>query len=546
MFGLSFGFSPGRYHATPWGRNVNEADVAWPPEPWRILRTLIASYWRKGDWRRWNRDDLTELVHALAADLPVFNLPQGCIHAHTRHYMPTGKVGKGEPERKLVFDAFLHIPNGQKIYVIWKNVMLDDNLMSLAENLASSIGYLGRAESWTECDVLERWDGTANCGPIKYGFSGEEVSLWVPRSAESYRNTRKELLTREKEKIQAMANRIISEKMLMSKAQKIFYTRARVDTLPASFVDALSLENTDLQSLRWHRPPAALEVIYARDPSTNPKVVSRLTSRPKKFKKVSDKVTVARFVLAGRPLPRLENAVKIGEIMRAAAMSQFGWQDGKINGKRIPLAPWQISGRREGHCPIDDPSHPHAFWLPEDADGDGLIDHIIVSVSGGMDRHIQSRLERITRIWLTPRRASRDFKGSTEGTDWRLMLEGYGCPQDFAGSSRLLDKSKRWRSVTPFLSAGHLKKDGYPGEVFRLLKRQGVETDGVKVTERDEVRVGPIKRHALHFYRFRSHGRVPQPDSAGTFLDIEFPYAVQGPLAIGFASHFGLGMFGAI
>jgi CRISPR-associated protein Csb2 len=43
MLALAFTFPAGRYHATPWGRHVNEADVAWPPEPWRILRTLVAT-----------------------------------------------------------------------------------------------------------------------------------------------------------------------------------------------------------------------------------------------------------------------------------------------------------------------------------------------------------------------------------------------------------------------------------------------------------------------------------------------------------------------
>ncbi len=544
MFGLSFRFLSGRYHATPWGRNVNEADVAWPPEPWRIVRALIASYWRKADWYRWSKDDLTNLVHALAEDLPVFNLPQGCIHAHTRHYMPIRK-GKSE-SRTLVFDAFLHIPSGESINVIWKDVKLDDRLMSLAEDLASSIGYLGRIESWTECSVLKYWDGRENCGPVEMGFTGEEVSLLVPRSAESYQVTRNQLLAQERQRLRLDASRMNSERVLQSKIEKVFYTKDEVDTLPACFLDALSLENTDLRRLKWHKPPAALDVIYARDPSTTPKVVPQGISRGKKFKKVSEQATVARFVLAGRPRPRIEDAVKIGEIMRAAAMSQFGWHEDELSGKRTPLAPWQISGRRGGRYPINDPSHPHAFWLPEDADRDGLIDHIIVSVSSGMDPNIQSRLERITRIWLTSRRASRDIGEGNEGEEWRLELEGCGQPQDFAGSSPLLGKSKHWRSVTPFLSAGHLKKNGYPGEVLRIFKRQGMETDGVKVTELRDISVGSNKRHALHFHRFRSRGRVPQPDSSGTFLEIEFPYTVQGPLAIGFASHFGLGTFGAI
>ena len=544
MFGLSFHFLAGRYHATPWGRNVNEADVAWPPEPWRIIRAFIAIYWRKGNWQRWSQDDLARLVHALAEELPIFKLPLGCIHAHTRHYMPTGQMREGRPRPTLIFDAFLHIPSGKNIHIIWKNVKLDDNLMSLAEDIASSIGYLGRSESWVDCSVLKHWDDTANCGPINMGFTGEEVSLLVPRSAKSYEFVRKKLLDREKRLIQAETSKMIPEASLLSKAKRSFLFK-NVDTLPTNLVDAISLETTDIQKLRWSKPPAALEVIYARDSSTIPSVVSRFAGRNNPNKRPKE-VTVARFALFGRPRPRMEDAIKIGEVMRAATMSKFGWREDDLNGKRIPLAPWQISGRSNGRNPIRDPSHPHAFWLPEDADGDGMIDHIIVYISSGIDRLVQSRLNEITRIWLTSPQVSRSAKREPDGDEWRIVLEGFGCQEDFIGSSRLLGKSKRWQSLTPFLSAGHLKRDGYPGEVFRLLKRQGMETDGVKVTELSEIRVGSIKRHTLHFYRFRSRGRALQPDSTGTFLEIEFPYTFQGPLAIGYANHFGLGMFGTM
>ncbi|MFX9058357.1 hypothetical protein ABTN75_21495, partial [Acinetobacter baumannii] len=49
MIAFAFTFPGNRYHATPWGRHANEADVAWPPEPVRILRGLIATWWRKAD-----------------------------------------------------------------------------------------------------------------------------------------------------------------------------------------------------------------------------------------------------------------------------------------------------------------------------------------------------------------------------------------------------------------------------------------------------------------------------------------------------------------
>ena len=105
--------------------------------------------------------------------------------------------------------------------------------------------------------------------------------------------------------------------------------------------------------------------------------------------------------------------------------------------------------------------------------------------------------------------------------------------------------SRCWQSVTPFLAAGHLKKAGYRGELLRLLKRRGIETEGVTVRERTEIMVGDSPRRALNFHRFRSRGREPQPDSSGALLEIEFSREFQGPLTAGYASHFGLGMFGA-
>ena len=195
MFGLAFRFPAGRYHATPWGRNVNEADVAWPPEPWRILRALVACYWRKGDRERWSEDELAGLIDVLAEDLPVFRLPQGAIHAHTRHYMP---VRRGKSEAKtLVFDAFLHLPKGAEVVTLWPDTTLESGLLELARDLASGMGYLGRAESWTECRVVTEAVGTPNCGPAELDFPGDSLRVLVARSPGSYQSERTRLIDQE-------------------------------------------------------------------------------------------------------------------------------------------------------------------------------------------------------------------------------------------------------------------------------------------------------------------------------------------------------------
>ncbi len=546
MFGLSFRFPAGRYHATPWGRNVNEADVAWPPEPWRILRALVATYWRKGDRERWSRDDLAHLVEKLAADLATFRLPEGAVHAHTRHYMPKGKKKGGENEKTLVFDAFLHLPKGAEIVAMWSDVLLDGELLALARDLASGIGYLGRAESWTECRAVSEPPGEANCAPAESGGSGDLVRVLVPRSATAYGTERRRLLEQEERRIRGRSVKALTEKQLRAKVDKAFRVRGKggADTLPEQLLDALSLDTADLQGCGWSQPPAAYEVVYARSSDAAPGVLPRAGTRIVRSSKISKPPTVARYLVAGRPRPRIEDAVKLGEVMRAAALSRFGFNTDDETGRRVPRAPWQISGRDEGNRPLREPGHPHAFWLPEDADDDGWIDHIVVYIASGMDRSIRVGLDRITRLWLGPRQA-RPTPGNDPGPDeWRLALEGFGRRKDFAGASRLLATSRRWRSLTPFLAPGHLKKAGHAGEVRRLLTRRGFDTDGVSIREIDEIEVGGTPRRALNFHRFRTRGRERRHDSTGALLEIEFPELVRGPLALGYGSHFGLGMFG--
>jgi CRISPR-associated protein Csb2 len=49
MLALAIRFPAGRFHATPWGRHVNEGAAEWPPSPWRLLRALVATWKRKLD-----------------------------------------------------------------------------------------------------------------------------------------------------------------------------------------------------------------------------------------------------------------------------------------------------------------------------------------------------------------------------------------------------------------------------------------------------------------------------------------------------------------
>ncbi len=546
MFALSFRFPASRYHATPWGRNVNEADVAWPPEPWRLLRTIIAVWWRKGNRERWSKDDLAALIDALAEEPPVYRLPEGVIHAHTRHYMPQGKLNQGKEKTTLVFDGFVHLPKGAEIVAAWPALNLSKSLFDLATDLAESIGYLGRAESWTECQAMDNWVDEANCRPAGDEDTGTAVRVLTPRSPATYADERKRLIANaEQDMVDIRSRQQRSSKQRSTRIETMFRSKTTgVDTLPERLVDALVLDTADYQDRGWSRPPAAHEVVYMHPADASLGVIPRSFVRRRRDVHRENRPTIARFLVAGRPLPRIEDAVKIGELMRLATLAQFGWKKDEAKGRSIPCAPWQISGRGTDGQPLADSQHTHAFWLPEDADSDGWVDHISVYIKTGIDNDVRARLDRLTRLWLAPKqRSTGDEPEPASLKEWRLALEGFGSTTDFAGSARIFGTATRWRSVTPFLAAGHLKATGYPGEVRRLLKRRGLNANGVEVEELKRIAIGGTERHALRFHRFRSRSGEKQPDTAGTFLRITFPKPFPGPLAIGFGSHFGLGLF---
>jgi CRISPR-associated protein Csb2 len=564
MFALVFRFPVGRYHATPWGRNANEADVAWPPEPWRILRALVATWWRKGNREQWGEQDLAALIDALAEHAPVYRLPDQAVHTHTRHYMPQGKIEKGRETTALVFDAFARLPENAEIVAAWPSVTLPDQLFGLAADLADGIGYLGRAESWVDCEARAEWNAAfANCLPEEVeGAEGDPVRLIAPCSPNDYATERERHLASfvERQRLSSKAGKPPAGKALEQAQAKAFGP-----TLPQKLVDAIAIDTSDYQRFGWSRPPASREVLYLRRPlAPIPGVMRRrktLADDPTRF-------TVARFVLAGKPRPRIEETVKIGELMRLAALAQFGWTKSE-SGRRRPNAPAVISGRDADNQPLREQAHAHAFWLPEDVDEDGEIDHVIVYAKAGFDEAVRQKLDRLTKLWIAPADRAHADANSDDAPDarqeWRLALEGFGKPEQFRDATSLLAHSTVWESVTPFLASGHLKTGGYPAEVRRVVARRGLpevtkiaplsdkralqagDDEGAREGRYDlaQIIVRGRSRRAIHFHRFRSRGGESQPDSLGTFLRLTFSESIEGPLALGYGSHFGLGLFRA-
>lgn len=144
---LVLSFPWGRYHATPWGRHVNEGEVELPPSPWRLLRALYAV------WRTRAPELDGEVVHALLARLaepPVFHVPRHGL-SHTRHYYPDAAN-----RRDRMLDAFAVFERDADLAAVWPFELPDEQQAAL-QRLAASIPYFGRADSLCSGSVPTEW-----------------------------------------------------------------------------------------------------------------------------------------------------------------------------------------------------------------------------------------------------------------------------------------------------------------------------------------------------------------------------------------------------
>lgn len=236
--------------------------------------------------------------------------------------------------------------------------------------------------------------------------------------------------------------------------------------------------------------------------------------------------TAARFAIRSSVLPRLTEALAIGERLRQSAMSQSK----NVCGDAKPV----FSGHGQTA-----PDHRHAMYLSanDDPSRRGFIDHLLICAKDGFEDDDVVALQRMRRLW---------GKG---GHDLELVLVGLGQPKDFGGlqlpSTRLLGTSRVWQSLTPFVPPRHPK-------VVRGVAKDTIEDQIARGCQHllgvAPVQIQPFSGSAnwLEFRRRRYHGGGSRgPDQAvGARLTFESP--VSGPIALGYGAHFGLGVFVAV
>jgi len=167
MIVISMKFLAGRFHATPWERHVNESSLEYPPSSWRLLRALVATFYRTQP-EGMTTEQLTRILDALSAP-PAFHLPPAAI-GHTRHY---DVANKG----KHFFDTFVSLDPSLSLIWLWREAKLDAPEHHALALLLERLNTFGRAESWCEMKLEENFDAAKiNCQPY---MNGQSLAGWA-------------------------------------------------------------------------------------------------------------------------------------------------------------------------------------------------------------------------------------------------------------------------------------------------------------------------------------------------------------------------------
>lgn len=539
MIAIALKFPAGRFHATPWGRHVNEGAPEWPPSPWRILRSLVATWKRKLD-DRLTTDQMRTILSALA-EPPSFRLPPATT-GHTRHFMPLKFPDQGD--RTKVFDTFVAVPRSDDVrdclIAVWPTVTLDTDERERLALVLAHVGFLGRAESWCDASLLEdvaAADVKADCTPLngEPPAAGTEIVrvLCAHRSA-------------------AFDNAHTPKIALAGGAKKA----KKAETRPLYDPDwHLCLETSDLHDRRWSDPPGSVWQRYVRRSDcfeSRPAGPVVIAQRPKP--------QVARFALDSSVLPLVQQTLVVAEHSRAALMSWYGrlWPDADGNRGRSSV----FSGKNAVSEPLI--GHGHAYYLPTDEDGDGRIDHLTVYAEDGFG---PEELKAIDKLSFLRR------KDETAPTG--LILLAVGRAEQLTVGP--VGESAVWTSATPFIATRHPKARGQKKDSAELLNSPSAFLLHVVAEEVERLRryrpgLPAIRSITCEFDRertnvFRIYPRSKRGDETGPALRplqfrrsrskssddgdrrpagafrIEFERPVRGPICLGHSSHFGMGLF---
>lgn len=300
---LTVRFLLGRYHATPWGRHVNEGQVELPPSPWRLLRALYAVW----QGRRPDLDPatVTALLDRLA-EPPAYFVPAHTL-AHTRHWYPDARHRTATTSTDRTLDAFAAVHPDQPLGIQWPFELPAEQEKAL-ETLAESLPYLGRAESLCEARLHRLWEPPPG------------HTTWSPLD--------------------------VSDDDLVPAATLL------APTLPLD-LDALTTRPVDIRAGNRLLPAHTRAVPYAVTGRSAPP--ADVIARPR--------IEVFRFTITNRVRPPHADAVAIADLVRTAALSRL---DRQGTDRPESLLAGRHADRAGGGPLAGKHHHTHYLCLPDD------------------------------------------------------------------------------------------------------------------------------------------------------------------------------------
>jgi CRISPR-associated protein Csb2 len=256
-------------------------------------------------------------------------------------------------------------------------------------------------------------------------------------------------------------------------------------------------------------------------------------------------INAAYYLLDSTMLPLITFALPFAEHVRRALIRN-----------RVDTSHSEaITGKTVAGVPLE--GHEHAHYFATDEDGDGRLDHVTIYCPRGFDEADVEALGSLRTIYRPGNRPEvrmiliglsgvGRFAQSGSRPDLEEADRDVCAPSD---APRVFAISKRWRSVTPFsLPRFPNRGGGKPprprdlpeAQLTQELVARGLpEPISIKRIHGYQASGRPMVRW-LEFHTQRFKGTSGK-GLAG--FEIEFAEAVVGPIAVGFACHFGLGLF---
>lgn len=511
MLAISFSFPAKQYHATTWGKHVNEADVEWPPSQWRILRSVVATWLKSGVYT----DGEVSSIISEMREPPVYLLPTATI-THKRHYMPQNQT------KTLIFDAFLAFEPNVELKVCFPHANLNSRQIEILDDLLKSMNYLGRSESWISAKIVTYGTMQPNAYPLTDNLEEDKDTV----------------------KLLCFDESCMSGDKLLEKDNN------------GNYIHPLFSSSAELKKKGFTYPPMTKFVEYAVPENRfETKFMSHVLHCNR------EPVHYAKYLIDSPVLPSKKETVDIADKIRSSLMKMH----------QIPSK--VFAGKKEDGKPLE--GNEHAFYLPYDEDGDGRLDHVIVYSTMGFDYMHQQALFKIrklygyplkrelnlmllgmgkideiqdnkiskiigySKVWksVTPFLLTRHPKKTRTG-NWKeehLQDIEIRVPSDkgyYPNEEHLLQDY----GVMPH-NPSIILKDGAVSQLLRAIQQLGIERP---------VAIKPIPgtkdSRWLEFKRYR-RGKSDPAISVPYGFELEFANNVRGPISIGYGAHQGLGMF---